>query len=55
VASCQEAAIETVRTLDAMRLSERDRQAFVSVLLNPPVPAKTLERAAKRYRKRTGL
>ena len=55
VASCQQAAIETVRTLDAMRLSERDRQAFVWVLLNPPVPAKTLERAAKRYRKRTGL
>jgi uncharacterized protein (DUF1778 family) len=54
VASCQEAAIETVRTHDAIRLSERDRHAFVSALLTPPAPAKTLERAAKRYRDRTG-
>ncbi len=55
VASAQEAAIETVRTHDALRLSERDRQAFVSALLARPAPAKTLEQAAKRYRERTGL
>src|ERR1700730_15342893 len=55
VASAQEAAIETVRTHDAMRLSERDRQTFVSALLASSAPAKTLEQAAKRYRERTGL
>lgn len=55
VASAQEAAIETVRTHDALRLSERDRRAFVSALLAPPAPAETLEQAAKRYRERTGL
>ena len=55
VASVQEAAIETVRSHDALRLSERDRQAFVSALLAAPAPAKTLEQAAKRYRQRTGL
>jgi uncharacterized protein (DUF1778 family) len=55
VASVQEAAMETVRTHDALRLSEHDRQAFVSVLLAPPAPAKPLEQAAKRYRERTGL
>ena len=55
VASVQEAAIETVRTHDALRLSERDRQAFVSALLAPTAPTQTLERAAKRYRERTGL
>ena len=55
VASAQEAAVETVRTHDALRLSERDRQAFVSALLAPPTPAKTLQRAAERYRARTGL
>ena len=55
VASAQEAAIETVRTHDALRLSERDRRAFVSALLAPPAPAEPLERAAKRYRERTGL
>ena len=41
-------------THDALRLSERDREAFVSALLTPPAPAKTLQRAAKRYRERTG-
>jgi len=55
IASAQEAAIETVRTHDALRLSERDRQAFVSALLAPAAPTKTLERAAQRYRERTGL
>jgi uncharacterized protein (DUF1778 family) len=55
VASAQEAAIETLRTHDALRLSERDRQVFVSALLAPPAPAKTLEQAAQRYRKRSGL
>lgn len=55
IASAQDAAIETVRTHDALRLSERDRRAFVSALLAPPAPAKTLEKAAKRYRERAGL
>ena len=55
IASAQAAALETVRTHDALRLSEGDRQTFVSALLTPPTPAKTLQRAAKRYRKRTGL
>src|SRR3990172_10547176 len=54
VASAQAAAMETVRTHDAMRLSERDREAFVSALLTPPSPARTLEQAAKRYRQRMG-
>ena len=52
IASAQDAATETVRAHDAMRLSERDRQAFVSALLNPPAPGKTLKQAAKRYRGR---
>jgi len=55
IASVQEAAIETVRAHDALRLSERDRQAFVSALLAPPAPARALGLAAKRYRERTGL
>jgi uncharacterized protein (DUF1778 family) len=46
--------IETVPTPDALRLSEQDRQAFMSALLASPAPAKALEQAAKRYRKRTG-
>jgi uncharacterized protein (DUF1778 family) len=55
IASVQEAATETMRTHDVLRVSERDRQTFVSVLLAPAAPAKTLKQAAKRYRERTGL
>lgn len=55
IASAQEAALETVRTHGALRLSERDRQAFVSALLRPPAASKALQRAAKRYRERTEL
>ncbi|OGK96709.1 MAG: hypothetical protein A2W08_14775 [Candidatus Rokubacteria bacterium RBG_16_73_20] len=55
VVSAQEAALQTVRAHDALRLSERDREAFVSALLAPPAPAKTLQRAARRYRERTRL
>jgi uncharacterized protein (DUF1778 family) len=55
VASAQEVAIETIRTHEAMRLGERDRQVFVSALLAVSAPAKTLGQAAKRYRERTGL
>lgn len=53
VASAQEAALATVRTHDAVRLSERDREVFVSALLTPPAPAPPLQRAANRYLKRT--
>ena len=55
VASVHDAALATVRSHDALRLSDRDRQAFVSALLTSPAPAKALEQAAKRYRERTGL
>lgn len=54
VASAQQAAVETVRVHDAMRLSDRDRRAFVAVLLAPPAPARRLTEAAKRYRARAG-
>ena len=55
VVSAQEAALQTVRTHDALRLGERAREAFVSALLASPAPAKALQQAAKRYRERTGL
>lgn len=55
IASAQEAALDTVRAHESLRLSERDRQAFVSALLSSPTPSKALVRAAKRYRERTGL
>lgn len=54
IASAQQAAIDTVRTHDALRLSDRDRQAFVAALLSPAVPGTRLEAAARRYRERAG-
>ena len=54
IASAQQAAVDTVRTHDILRLGERDRQAFVSSLLSPPAPSARLEKAARRYRERTG-
>lgn len=55
IASSQDAAIETVRTHDALRVSERDRRTFVSAVLAPAAPTKTLKQAAKGYRERTEL
>jgi uncharacterized protein (DUF1778 family) len=54
IASVQEAALDTVRAHESLRLSERDRRVFVSALLSSPAPTKALVRAAKRYRERTG-
>lgn len=50
VASAQETAVRTVREHEAMTLSARDREAFVSALLNPPMPGKRLRKAARRYK-----
>jgi uncharacterized protein (DUF1778 family) len=54
IASAQAAAVETVRTHDALHLSDRDRHAFVSAVLAPPAPSEALQRAVKRYRRRAG-
>ena len=55
IASAQEIATRTVREHEAMRLSARDREAFVTALLNPPVPGPRLRKAAERYKQRTRL
>src|SRR3989338_8722740 len=50
VAPAQETAVRTVREHEAMTLSARNREAFVSALLNPPTPGKRLRKAARRYK-----
>ena len=35
-------------------LSDRDRDIFVNLLLNPPAPNEALKRAAARYKKKHG-
>jgi uncharacterized protein (DUF1778 family) len=54
VTSAYETAARTVREHEAMVLSDRDRKAFVTALLNPPAPGARLRKAARRYKQRFG-
>ena len=48
--SAHDAAVETITKHELMTLCERDSQAFVQALINPPAPAKKLREAARRYK-----
>ncbi|WP_206365953.1 MULTISPECIES: DUF1778 domain-containing protein [unclassified Caballeronia] len=54
LASAEEAALKTIKDHETIRLSERDREAFVAALLNPPLPSERLRSAAAAYLKETG-
>jgi uncharacterized protein (DUF1778 family) len=54
VTSAYEIAARTVREHEAVMLSARDRELFVTALLRPPAPGARLRKAARRYRKRAG-
>ncbi len=51
VACVQESASRMLREHEAMTLSARDREVFVSALLNAPAPASRLRKAVHRYKK----
>ncbi len=51
VAALTDAARRTVAQHEAIALSERDRAAFFSVLVNPPRPSKRLQRAFQMERR----
>jgi uncharacterized protein (DUF1778 family) len=53
VSSAQEAAMRAIEERTVMRLSERDREVFVSALLSPTVPTGRLAKAARRYKRLT--
>lgn len=55
VSSAHAAAIETIRDFEMLELRDKDRNVFVSALLNPPRPNKAARKAAARYRQRMGL
>ena len=52
VSSLHEAASRTIQNYEVIQLADRDRQAFIHALLNPPEPSANLKAAAKRYFKR---
>jgi uncharacterized protein (DUF1778 family) len=54
VTSAYETATRTVREHEAMTLSARDRESFVSALLHPPAPGARLRKAARRYTQHAG-
>lgn len=49
ISVASEAARKTITTTDLINLSVQDQRRLVDVLLNPPVPAPALVRAAKVY------
>jgi uncharacterized protein (DUF1778 family) len=55
LASAEEAALKTIREHEMVRLSERDREAFVDALLNPRKPSERLRAAAAAYVKEMGV
>ena len=54
ITSAYETATRTVRQHEAMMLSARDREIFVSALLHPPAPGARLRKATRGYKERTG-
>ena len=54
LASAEEAALKTIREHEMVRLSERDREAFVDALLNPRKPSDRLRAVAAAYVKEMG-
>jgi uncharacterized protein (DUF1778 family) len=55
MSSAREAAIQTIERFEGLTLTDpRDREAFVTAMLNPPAPGKTLREAARRYRVASG-
>jgi len=49
----QEAAMETVKSFEAMKVNARDSAALAKALLKPPNPNAKLRAAARRYKAAT--
>lgn len=53
--STQEAAARIINEHEIIRLTREEQEAFVAALLSPSAPGARLTRAARNYRKKTGL
>lgn len=53
--SAQEAAARVLQEHETIRLGRAEQIAFVTALLDPPAPGDRLRKAAKSYRRQTGL
>ena len=54
VSSAVESARRILRERALIELSQRDRNAFVESLRNPPLPSQRLRKAARRYKRVLG-
>jgi len=54
VSSAVESARRILRERALIELSQRDQNAFVESLLNPPLPGRRLQEAARRYERVLG-
>jgi uncharacterized protein (DUF1778 family) len=54
VQHADEAALKTIQMHATWTLEDRDRDAFVQALLDPPKPSARMRAAAKRYKRRAG-
>jgi uncharacterized protein (DUF1778 family) len=54
VQHADEAAIRTIQMHTSWTLDDRDRDAFVRALINPPKPSARMRAAVKRYKKNAG-
>ena len=55
VISAQQAATETIKDFEMLKLRDEAGEVFVKALLNPPAPNAAAKAAAQRYRRRKGL
>jgi uncharacterized protein (DUF1778 family) len=51
ISTLQAAAVRVVQDYEVMTLTEKDREIFVSALLQPAVPNGRLKKAVSRYKK----
>ena len=51
VSAVQEAATRTLQEHEKMSLTKRDRVAFVTALMDAPIPSPRLKAAARRYKR----
>lgn len=54
LSSAQQAANETIRDFEVLKLRGRAREVFVDALLNPPTPNAAARAAARRYKDQMG-
>jgi uncharacterized protein (DUF1778 family) len=54
VVSAQQAAKETIKDFETLRLRDEAREVFVNAILNPPAPNQAARRAAARYKEYVG-